>query len=169
MLPSGNDAAIALGDWGGKTIRKYCNLANKHLNYKGTNSRSLNFFVEYAQEKISYQRLFVYHMNKAARTLNLENTFFMNTHGLMNSNSYSTAYDVALLTSYAMKDEMFRKIVGKREYSCQIFNRTYSQQRKVTWTNTNKLLNIEGFVGVKTGVTPAAGPCLSSMFSINKN
>ena len=27
MLPSGNDAAVALAEWGGKTIRKYCNLA----------------------------------------------------------------------------------------------------------------------------------------------
>ena len=82
----------------------------------------------------------------------------------MNNNAYSTAYDMALLTSYAMKDEVFKRIVSKKEYSCQIFNRTYCQQRKVTWTNTNKLLNVEGFVGVKTGVTPAAGPCLSSMF-----
>ena len=71
MLPSGNDAAIALGEWGGKTIRKYCNLANKHLNYKGSNSKSLNFFTDYAVEKITYQKLFIYHMNKAARALNL--------------------------------------------------------------------------------------------------
>jgi D-alanyl-D-alanine carboxypeptidase len=31
MLPSGNDAAVMLAEWGGKTIRKYCNLANKYI------------------------------------------------------------------------------------------------------------------------------------------
>jgi len=32
MLPSGNDAAVALAEWGGKTIRKYCGIANRYIN-----------------------------------------------------------------------------------------------------------------------------------------
>jgi D-alanyl-D-alanine carboxypeptidase len=44
----------------------------------------------------------------------------------------------------------------------------YNQYRNIVWFNTNKMLNLNGFVGVKTGVTPSAGPCLSSMFSIGK-
>lgn len=47
-------------------------------------------------------------MNKAAQALSLENTFFANTHGLMNDKSYSTAGDVAILTYEAMKDDTFR-------------------------------------------------------------
>ena len=47
-------------------------------------------------------------MNKAAQALSLENTFFANTHGLMNDKSYSTASDVAILTHEAMKDDTFR-------------------------------------------------------------
>lgn len=108
-------------------------------------------------------------MNKIAKALNLSNTRFANTHGLMNENSYSTAGDIALLTSEAMKNTTFREIVSKREFTCKILNRTYSQHRKSTWKNTNKLLSIEGFLGVKTGVTPTAGPCLASVFEINEN
>ena len=38
MLPSGNDAAVALGEWGGKIIRKYCSLGQKFLKTKGNSS-----------------------------------------------------------------------------------------------------------------------------------
>ena len=44
MLPSGNDAAVAIAEWGGKTIRKYCELGQKHITPKIHDSRSLNFF-----------------------------------------------------------------------------------------------------------------------------
>ena len=43
MLPSGNDAAVALAEWGGKALRKYCNLGSKYLNIKNSNTKSLNF------------------------------------------------------------------------------------------------------------------------------
>ena len=122
----------------------------------------------YPEAKRSYQKLFLTHMNKGAKALNLRNTHFANAHGLMNEKSHSTADDVALLTCYAMKNETFRLIVKKKEFGCEVLNRTYSQNRKLTWPNTNKLLNIDGFIGVKTGVTPTAGPCLSSMFRINE-
>ena len=107
-------------------------------------------------------------MNKTAKALNLSNTYFMNTHGLMNSFAYSTARDVSLLTCIAMRDKVFRGIVRKQEFECKIFNRTYSQTRTVKWINTNKMLQYEGFVGVKTGITPAAGPCLASLFEVRK-
>ncbi len=63
-----------------------------------------------------------------------------------------------------MKNKTFREIVGKKEYSCKINNRTFSHSKEVLWENTNKLLSVEGFVGTKTGVTPSAGPCLTSVF-----
>ena len=53
-------------------------------------------------------------MNKVAKCLNLNNTYFANTHGLMNEKSHSTSNDVALLTTIAMKNEIFRDIVGKK-------------------------------------------------------
>ena len=46
-------------------------------------------------------------MNKAATTLNLKNTFFANTHGLMNEKAHSTASDICKLTCIAMKNPIF--------------------------------------------------------------
>ena len=103
-------------------------------------------------------------MNKAAKSLNLRDTNFMNPHGLMNFKSYSTASDVAHMTAIAYNNETFRTIVGTKKFECRLFNRTFSIYRKVEWVNTNKLLNIDGFVGIKTGVTTSAGPCLASLY-----
>lgn len=38
------------------------------------------------------------------------------------------------------------------------------QKRTVEWINTNKLLRREGFIGIKTGITVTAGPCLASAY-----
>lgn len=38
------------------------------------------------------------------------------------------------------------------------------EERSVTWMNTNLLLDTEGFIGMKTGVTPTAGPCLTVVY-----
>ena len=103
-------------------------------------------------------------MNKLAKNLHLSSTFCANVHGLMNEKSYSTAHDVSLLTHYAMNFPVFREIVAKESHSCKIHNRTYGHTKEVQWINTNKLLSVKGFLGVKTGVTPAAGPCLASCF-----
>ena len=72
-----------------------------------------------------------------------------------------------MLTSIAMKHETVREIVKKRTFKCKLFNRTFAHFKEIIWENTNKLLRLDGFVGVKTGVTPAAGPCLSSMFQFS--
>ena len=108
-------------------------------------------------------------MNKMAKFLDLKSTNFANTHGLMNDKAYSCSYDVALLTFYSMKHPILREIVAKTNFKCKIFNRTFSHQKEYSWDNTNKLLRVEGFIGVKTGVTPAAGPCLSSFFKVNSS
>ena len=55
-----------------------------------------------------------------------------------------------------------REVVIQRQYSCTGKD-LQDEPREWTWTNTNKLLG-KGFNGVKTGVTPAAGPCLATSF-----
>ena len=105
MLPSGNDAAISLAEWGGKTIRKFCNIAQKYiLLNKNVETKSLNFMTEYIGEKKSYQKLFIFHMNKIANIMKLKSTRFVNTHGLMNDKAYSTSADIAKLTFHAMNN-----------------------------------------------------------------
>lgn len=83
MLPSGNDAAVALAEWGGKTIRKYVGIAQKYST-NTIESKTVNFVNDLIIEKKTYQKLFVWHMNRAAVSLKLRNTRFMNPHGLMN-------------------------------------------------------------------------------------
>ena len=110
-------------------------------------------------------------MNMRARQVGLENTFFNSPHGLSNPTNTSTAFDLAKLTRHCMKHAKFREIVRTRTYTC----RAVSQDPKAIpqdpnvrvttyyWENTNKMLH-KGFVGVKTGITPNAGPCLSTCF-----
>lgn len=96
-------------------------------------------------------------MNQKAKELNLENTNFVTPHGLDNPNHYTTAYELALLTDYALKNENFRNIV-----SCKTYTFNFDGYSK-TINNTNELLgNLSGVYGVKTGFTFEAGRCLVS-------
>ena len=90
-------------------------------------------------------------MNAKAAGLSATNTNFVTVHGLDNENHYTTAYDMAIITAYCMKNDMFRKIVSTAE--------THISER--TLRNTNDLLfTYEGTIGVKTGFTNNAGRCL---------
>ena len=94
-------------------------------------------------------------MNKKAEELKLTNTHFVTPHGLDNSEHYTTAYELAKLTDYAMQNEKFANIVGTKTTTIYINN----QARQIT--NTNELLGVlNGVVGVKTGFTNNAGRCL---------
>ena len=94
-------------------------------------------------------------MNKKAEELELKNTHFVTPHGLDNSEHYTTASELAILTDYAMNNETFKKIVGTKQTTIYINN----QPRNIM--NTNELLGVlDGVVGVKTGFTNNAGRCL---------
>lgn len=96
-------------------------------------------------------------MNKKAQELNLKNTNFVTPHGLDDSNHYTTAFDLAILTNYALNNEKFKEIVSSKNYTIS-FN-GYPK----TISNTNELLgNVSGVYGVKTGFTFGAGRCLVS-------
>jgi D-alanyl-D-alanine carboxypeptidase len=62
-----------------------------------------------------------------------------------------------------MKNEFFKQVVGTKSYKC-IVTTVDGKKRINEWENTNKLLRREGFVGLKTGITVTAGPCLASAF-----
>lgn len=96
-------------------------------------------------------------MNQKAQELHLESTHFVTPHGLDSETHYTTAYELALLADYALKNEIFAQIVGTKTYTITIngYSRTIS--------NTNELLgNLNGVYGVKTGFTNGAGRCLVS-------
>ena len=90
-------------------------------------------------------------MNKKAGELGLKDTAFKNPHGLDENGHYSTAYELAKIARYALKNPVFSEIVGTQ--STHITNRDLY--------TTNEMLSIyPGADGVKTGYTGKAGRCL---------
>jgi D-alanyl-D-alanine carboxypeptidase (penicillin-binding protein 5/6) len=104
---------------------------------------------------------FVAEMNRLAKALGMSATRFANPHGLerQGSKAFSTAADVARLSVYAMRKNAFSFIV--RQPSRQIRVSGAGGSRTFTIRNTNELVGEPGILGVKTGTTAAAGPCVS--------
>ena len=99
---------------------------------------------------------FVEMMNEKASEIGAKNTHFDNTHGLDSKTHYTTAYDLALITSYAMQNQTFRDIVSTKTYKI-----TNEDGKTRYLRNKNKLLfSMDGCNGVKTGFTDDAGRCL---------
>lgn len=106
---------------------------------------------------------FVKMMNEKAKEIGMTNTVFNNPHGLDEvTQNKSTAYDMALLSSYASHNDTYMKIVGTRKYSVQTDKKSY------LWYNRNKLLGSYSYAtGGKTGYTPNAGRTLVTNASHN--
>lgn len=122
LLPSGNDAAMTLGRY----------MATKAG--KGTTMAA-----------------FAGMMNKKVAALGLKDSHFVNPHGLDAKGHYSSAYDLASMTWYAMHNELFNQIVKQENYD--------APGHKLK--NLNKMLTrYVGAEGVKTGYTGRAGLCL---------
>ena len=94
-------------------------------------------------------------MNQKAKELNLVNTHFVTPHGLDNTDHYTTPYELAILTDYALENSKFAKIVNTNTCTITINN------SPIVLNNTNELLGtLNGVNGVKTGFTNNAGRCL---------
>lgn len=94
-------------------------------------------------------------MNQKAIELGLTNSHFETPHGLDSDGHYTTAYELALITDYALKNSTFVKIVNTKNHTIQINN--YPKNL----SNTNELLGVlDGVYGVKTGFTNGANRCL---------
>ena len=101
---------------------------------------------------------FVTLMNDTAKKIGAKNSHFANTHGLDADGHYTTAYDLALITSYALENQTFRDIVSTKNIKI-----TNSNGENRYLKNKNKLLfTLDGCIGVKTGFTDDAGRCLVS-------
>ena len=103
-------------------------------------------------------------MNKKADELGLEKTFFVTPSGLEGVGHGSSAYDMAILASAALKNSNFAKMCSCEKKTLKFGNPPYER----TLYNTNKLLSMyDGVNGIKTGFTDEAGRCLVS--SCEKN
>ena len=145
MLPSGNDASVALAE---------------HFGRKFATSELV------LDAEQSYDR-FIDQMNATARTLEMQQTHFVNPHGLTDNAHLSTAKDMAVLGSAALEVPRFRDYVTCRQHGCEVTG-IGGYKRNLKWENTNRLLGIEGYTGLKTGTTDAAGACLVSSSQRNE-
>lgn len=136
MLPSGNDASVALGE---------------HFGHRFDPPKD-------KPDADSLDR-FVAEMNRRAQRLEMLETKYFDPHG--NSQNASSARDLLKLAWTARKNRLFCEYVNTRSHSCELAL-PEGGTRSITWKNTNQLLAIRGFNGVKTGTTAAAGECLVS-------
>ena len=101
-------------------------------------------------------------MNKKAKELGLKDSHFITPHGLDEPEHYTTAYELALITDYALNIEKIAQVVNTKTYTVTI------NGNSKTINNTNELLGyLNGVNGVKTGFTNGAGRCLVT--SVNRN
>jgi D-alanyl-D-alanine carboxypeptidase (penicillin-binding protein 5/6) len=137
MLPSGNDASVAFAEFfGGRLSGK-----------------------EDCTAEQSYD-LFIGLMNTTAKQLGMNDSHYVNPHGLTEKGHLLSASDLAKLAYTAFDIPLFRQYVNTRQHATQVT--TADEPRLITWKNTNRLLGIAGYDGVKTGTTTAAGACLVS-------
>ena len=96
-------------------------------------------------------------MNEYASKLGLKNTRFQNPHGLDEKDHYTTARDLALLASAALKNDAFKAI-------CSTYKHTFmlSDSPRVIFNHNKLLKRYDGAIGVKTGFTDESGRCLVS-------
>lgn len=105
-------------------------------------------------------------MNEKARQIGCQNSNFVNSNGIQNENHYSTAYDMALIAKYCMKNDKFREIISIQK--CELpTTEIYTEKR--TFKNNNSLIDkndkyyYEYCIGGKTGYTKEAKNCLVAM------
>lgn len=110
-------------------------------------------------------------MNKKAKEIGCKNTHFVNPNGIHNDDHYTTAYDMYLISNYAMKNDTFAQIVSTYQYKLPATNKYPNNDRIME--NTNDFINPKsGYYnkivkGIKTGTTLQAGNCLITDSSEN--
>jgi len=144
LLPSGNDASVALAEHFGD---RFVASQDSVVSQDGSATNALDRFVA--------------EMNRTAAELGMEQTTYRNPHGLTAKGHLSTARDLLRLAQTAWQLGPLRKYVNTRQHGCTVVG-PGGYQRNVVWKNTNRLLAIEGYQGLKTGTTTAAGACLLS-------
>jgi D-alanyl-D-alanine carboxypeptidase (penicillin-binding protein 5/6) len=142
LLPSGNDMAVALAEAFGQRLAQ-------------------------GEEKTLHDmedplELFVTAMNDEAKRLELQSTVFKNPHGLTEQGHVSSAADLARLSWVSFQNPFISACVQTRERGALVEGPS-GYQRHLNWKNTNRLLKIEGYEGMKTGTTDQAGACLVSV------
>ena len=102
---------------------------------------------------------FITKMNEEAKRLGLTGTHFANVTGFENPDHYTTARDLTLIAREAIANAVIRKIVSTKE----VVFYDITAKKRFAFESTNKLLDLPGVRGLKTGWTPASGECLVTL------
>lgn len=98
-------------------------------------------------------------MNETALEIGLTESHFTNPHGLDDEGHYTTAYDLALLTRYALSNPDFARIVSTYKTTIPLNG---AEGTRVLVNHNKMLKSYDGAIGVKTGYTRKSGRCLVS-------
>jgi len=139
LLPSGNDAALAISRHVGEQM---CDCTNPN----------------------DARGAFIQAMNDYAKERGLTDTRFVNPSGVDNDQMYSSAHDIALLFGDFMKNERLSNIAAQPAYS---FYSVGPEKRHYAANTTDRLLGQMGVIGAKTGTTGAAGACVVAAREMN--
>ena len=150
MLESFNDVAVTIAEYIGE-----CYALNQDDRTANTDIKARSY-----DDSKKYVRTFAKLMNEKAKELGCENTYFITPNGLdaedENGKHSTTAKELAVIASYAIKNERFNDITGTRQYSFCEVNGT----RNCSAYNKDAFLNqMNGAFGIKTGFTGNAGYC----------
>ena len=127
---------------------KFIDLLNGLLIYSANDAAEV-----LAQNHPAGRDVFIGLMNKKVKDLGLNNTHFSNPTGLDNGAQYSTTRDLVVVSKEAMKNPIFKEIVGTKEKIVKSVDNRFTHRL----TNINKLLGeVDGVYGVKTGWTEVA-------------
>ena len=111
------------------------------------------------------EKEFVKLMNKKARELGLKNTNFTNCTGLFNANHYTTAADMAVILSEAMKNPLCKKILSTYQYTAKPTPQ-HPEGLEMSSTLFNHMYGTEpegaDILGGKTGFVSESGYCIAS-------
>lgn len=150
MLESFNDVAVTIAEYIGE-----CYALNQDDRTANTDIKARSY-----DDSKKYVHTFAKLMNEKAKELGCENTYFITPNGLdaedENGKHSTTAKELAVIASYAIKNERFNDIIGTRHYSfCEV-----NGIRNCSAYNKDAFLNqMNGAFGIKTGFTGNAGYC----------
>ena len=146
MLPSGNDMSVALAEHFGNRV-----LDQLKLELPAGEQAAADPLLRFVQA-----------MNAEAALLGMPTTRYANPHGLTAAEHQTSPADLVTLARRILANETLRTVIGTRQRGAVVIG-PGGYRRNVLWKNTNQLLRMEGYSGVKTGTTTKAGACLVSV------
>ncbi len=157
MVPSGNDAAVAIAETIGPDFQAQARQSGNTLH------RADGSAID-SGDPASALDAFVAKMNEKASELGCQNTVFENPHGLDDGefagNLHSTAREVSKICAYAMKMDSFRALCDIPFTEIPV--KRDGEETTVELETTDLLLgHYEGACGIKTGNAELAGPCFA--------